>query len=197
MLLNYSGSGETSKLGWSEQVLNSKYDAPGHSQDVIQVRSARVWTLLKDLEFWSLGNSTSIDCWHDAWISQNLKFTDMVPSIFDETWNNKLPILFLPLIGIRSSLTIPFLLISALFRWSASSDLCGHPEESIIHVLRNCHHATILWSQLIAPNNKMIFFSGDSYQWIISNLLNSFGSYEEYDWQHIWECHFLTVESEE
>ncbi|RYQ87637.1 hypothetical protein Ahy_B09g095159 [Arachis hypogaea] len=50
---------------------------------------------------------------------------------------------------------------------------CRNQEESIIHVLRDCHYVTSIWHTLNPPNGSNSFFRTDLNEWLVQNLTAS------------------------
>jgi ribonuclease HI len=70
---------------------------------------------------------------------------------------------------------------------------CGNVEESTLHVLRDCPLAMAIWSQMVPPSDKCIFFMSDLENWMTFNLNNSISWSCNIDWSVYWAvaCHSL------
>lgn len=67
--------------------------------------------------------------------------------------------------------------------------VCGAPEESTLHIVRDCPAARVVWKRVGGPANSPHFFHGDVKQWVTDNL-----SYADVDETPIWATYFgITV----
>jgi len=59
-------------------------------------------------------------------------------------------------------------------RWgvgiSPTSPCCGNDDETVLHVLCDCIHATQVWLHIVPSNFKTNFFSFDCRDWFFNNL---------------------------
>ncbi|KAK9008732.1 hypothetical protein V6N11_075615 [Hibiscus sabdariffa] len=49
---------------------------------------------------------------------------------------------------------------------------CGAADESVLHVLRDCHGSTAAWKLLLPPSLLLSFFQSDLHDWILHNLFS-------------------------
>lgn len=59
-------------------------------------------------------------------------------------------------------------------------------EETIIHVLRECLCASVVWMNLANVEARDLFFTSNLDQWISLNLSNNLGDDSNLDWSVIW-----------
>ncbi|KAK7267371.1 hypothetical protein RIF29_20042 [Crotalaria pallida] len=74
-------------------------------------------------------------------------------------------------------------------KWGLSSPYCYHyydKIESIIHVLRDCPLASLMWVNLLAPQSLVHFFSTDLISWVKDNLIRDWGRDNSFQWSSIW-----------
>lgn len=68
--------------------------------------------------------------------------------------------------------------------------ICNQRVESLLHVLRYCNQARVVWQQLSPRRMSALFFSSDHVQWLLANLDQS----RQQDWSitfgvtvyHLW-----------
>ncbi|MCH81203.1 RNA-directed DNA polymerase (Reverse transcriptase) [Trifolium medium] len=65
---------------------------------------------------------------------------------------------------------------------SPTCSVCGNEDETIIHVLRDCIHATQIWIRLVASNHITNFFSLTCRDWIFYNMEGAHNK----EWQTIF-----------
>jgi ribonuclease HI len=81
-------------------------------------------------------------------------------------------------------------------RWANSTPYCHHcidKEESILHVLRDCNLAVMVWNHLLPYQERHLFYGGDFKDWVLLNLTISGWKVENIVWQNIWAttCYYL------
>ncbi|KAE8701573.1 hypothetical protein F3Y22_tig00110540pilonHSYRG00025 [Hibiscus syriacus] len=69
---------------------------------------------------------------------------------------------------------------------SSSCPVCGNGDETILHVLRDCLSARMVWSQLIPPHHSGSFLSSSLLDWLSSNSPVSGFTGEEFYWRHLF-----------
>jgi ribonuclease HI len=72
-------------------------------------------------------------------------------------------------------------------------DYCGQMEESLLHVLRDCPLASLVWRHLVEVNHWSTFFLYTREQWFELNLRTHIGRNKEVKWDAIWAttCYYL------
>lgn len=75
----------------------------------------------------------------------------------------------------------------------ASCHHCVILEENILHVLRDCPLANLVWLHLLDQSNVANFFYPDLMEWIDMNLSRDLNATSKDDWQSVWAqgCYFL------
>ncbi|KAK2417953.1 hypothetical protein QL285_040194 [Trifolium repens] len=91
------------KMGWSlmveeqslwGEVLLGKYGRDSWNQGLVTVTPndsalwkaiAKVWPLLEQHKCWSLGDGSKVNFWHDKWINEHLRISDLVSNIPEES----------------------------------------------------------------------------------------------------------------
>lgn len=58
---------------------------------------------------------------------------------------------------------------------SPECTLCVEPDETTLHVLRDCSHAIAKWPNLVNINVRDEFFAQDLHQWLFFNLSGDVG----------------------
>lgn len=55
---------------------------------------------------------------------------------------------------------------------NATCSSCQNPNETSLHIVRDCHEARRIWLQLLPSNKQPNFFSLDLKHWILTNIAN-------------------------
>ncbi|MCH99988.1 ribonuclease H protein, partial [Trifolium medium] len=81
-------------------------------------------------------------------------------------------------------------------RWANSAPYCFHctdTEESILHVLRDCKLAAMVWTHLLPIEARHLFFVGAFKDWVSFNLITTGWKIEQFEWKNVWAttCYFL------
>ena len=79
---------------------------------------------------------------------------------------------------------------------------CGNADESVIHVLRDCRHASQVWTRLVSPDYITNFFSFvNCREWVFENLGKRWNRVINSRWQttfmticwHLWTWRNKTI----
>ncbi|CAL9018286.1 unnamed protein product [Prunus brigantina] len=54
--------------------------------------------------------------------------------------------------------------------YDASCMYCRGVNESVLHILRDCYRACIVWAQLLKPHQAACFFQTELRPWLLSNM---------------------------
>ncbi|MCI04381.1 ribonuclease H [Trifolium medium] len=75
----------------------------------------------------------------------------------------------------------------------AMCNYCGNGEETILHAMRDCPKAKVLWRCFKPMNHSAQFYTVDIFQWININLYNTIQWQGKGSWCDVWalSCHCL------